>query len=89
VVVSSNSSRRSSWARAHQLRALTAWAFDEAGAHRVWLDVKDANARAQALYESEGFVREGVLRETLREDDGTWSSLVLMVQLETDRHRTA
>lgn len=32
------------------LRALTAWGFDDAGAHPVWLDVKEANTRARTLY---------------------------------------
>jgi ribosomal protein S18 acetylase RimI-like enzyme len=38
------------------LRAAVARAYDQHGAQRVWLDVKDDNVRAQALYESEGFV---------------------------------
>jgi ribosomal protein S18 acetylase RimI-like enzyme len=40
------------------LRAAVARAYDQHGAQRVWLDVKDDNVRAQALYESEGFVIE-------------------------------
>lgn len=34
-------------------------AFEEHGATRLWLDVKEHNARAIALYESEGFVVQG------------------------------
>ncbi len=41
-------------------------AFDDLGAHRFWLDVKSRNVRAKALYESEGFVVEGTLREAVR-----------------------
>jgi ribosomal protein S18 acetylase RimI-like enzyme len=38
------------------LRAAVARAYEHHAARRVWLDVKDDNVRAQALYESEGFV---------------------------------
>lgn len=55
------------------------------GAHRVWLEVKETNKLAQDLYANEGFGREGVHRETLREPDGNWSSFVVMSQLETER----
>ncbi|MPY79909.1 MAG: GNAT family N-acetyltransferase [Actinophytocola sp.] len=65
-------------------RATVARAFGH-GAHRVWLEVKETNHLAQDLYANEGFVREGLLRETLREPDGSWSSFVVMSQLETER----
>lgn len=65
-------------------RATVALAFGH-GAHRVWLEVKETNTLAQDLYANEGFVREGVHRETLREPDGSWSSFVVMSQLETER----
>jgi hypothetical protein len=32
---------------------------------RLWLDVKERDKRARALYVAEGFVAEGVLRECL------------------------
>lgn len=69
-------------------RAVVARAFEH-GAHRVWLEVKETNHLAQELYANEGFSREGLLRETLREPDGSWSSFVLMSQLETERHPSA
>lgn len=65
-------------------RAVVARAFEH-GAHRVWLEVKETNHVAQELYANEGFVREGVLREIVREPDGSWSSFVVMSQLETER----
>ncbi|MGP3913763.1 GNAT family N-acetyltransferase [Nonomuraea sp. 10N515B] len=37
------------------LRAALARAYEHHGAGRVWLDVRAANRRARALYESEGF----------------------------------
>lgn len=65
-------------------RATVTRAFEH-GAHRVWLEVKETNHLAQDLYANEGFVREGVHRETLQEPDGSWSSFVAMSQLETER----
>ncbi len=63
------------------LREVMALAFGELGAHRLWLDTQTRNARALALYESEGFRREGVLRECWRENDA-WQSLVVLSLLE-------
>lgn len=48
------------------MRLLKQMAFRDLRAHRFWLDVKALNARAQALYVSEGFVEEGRLRESVR-----------------------
>ena len=60
------------------LRLLAQLAFRDLGAHRFWLDVKALNVRAQALYRSEGFVEEGLLRDALREPDGSFQDLVVM-----------
>lgn len=59
------------------VRAVKRLAFEEFGAHRLWLDVNEHNARARALYRSEGFVEEGILRECLRGPEGR-ESLVVM-----------
>lgn len=40
------------------LRLIKRLAFEELGAHRLWLDLKEHNRRARRLYESEGFVIE-------------------------------
>ena len=37
--------------------------FEVFECHRLWLDVFDGNPQARKLYESEGFVFEGTLRE--------------------------
>ncbi|MFB9729084.1 GNAT family N-acetyltransferase [Haloechinothrix salitolerans] len=58
-------------------REVVARAFEH-GAHRVWLEVKETNHVVPDLYANEGFSREGVLREIVREPDGSWSSFVLM-----------
>ena len=63
------------------LRLLKKIAFEDLGAHRFWLDVKTHNVRAKALYDKEGFVEEGRLRECVRTDGG-YESLVVMSLLE-------
>jgi RimJ/RimL family protein N-acetyltransferase len=65
------------------LRVVKKVAFDDLGAHRLWLDVKTRNSRAKALYDREGFVVEGLLRESVRVADG-FESLVLMSMLRPE-----
>ena len=65
------------------LRAVARAAFEEHGAHRLWLDVKPHNERARALYRSEGFVEEGVLRDALLSGDH-FESLVVMSLLRPE-----
>ena len=65
------------------LRAVVRAAFEEHGAHRLWLDVKPHNERARALYRSEGFVEEGVLRDALLTGD-RFESLVVMSLLRPE-----
>jgi diamine N-acetyltransferase len=55
-------------------------AFEQYRVHRLWLDVRAHNRRAQQLYQSEGFVIEGTLRECVKLDDH-FESLVIMSQL--------
>jgi diamine N-acetyltransferase len=65
------------------LRMAKKIAFDDLKAHRFWLDVKKRNTRAQALYDSEGFVVEGELREAVKTDAG-WESLIVMSMLHAE-----
>ena len=65
------------------LRLVKERAFGPLGAHRLWLDVKEGNARARGLYESEGFVAEGVLRDSLWTGE-EHESLVVMSILERE-----
>ena len=65
------------------LRLLKKVAFHDLKAHRFWLDVRVHNTRAKALYETEGFVEEGRLRESVRTDGG-YESLVVMSMLEDE-----
>ena len=71
----------------HCVRVLKRMAFRDLHAHRFWLDVKALNARALALYASEGFVEEGRLRESVRVSgdaaDG-YDSLIVMSLLDRE-----
>lgn len=65
------------------LRVAKKVAFDDLGAHRFWLDVKTHNTRAKALYDGEGFVVEGTLRESVRSGRG-FESLIVMSMLQSE-----
>jgi RimJ/RimL family protein N-acetyltransferase len=65
------------------LRVAKKVAFDDLDAHRFWLDVRTHNTRAKDLYDTEGFVVEGVLRESVRGAVG-FDSLVVMSMLEDE-----
>ena len=69
------------------VRLLKQMAFRDLHAHRFWLDVKQLNTRALALYLSEGFVEEGRLRESVRVViDGAdgYDSLIVMSLLDRE-----
>jgi RimJ/RimL family protein N-acetyltransferase len=68
------------------VRLIKKLAFEEWHAHRLWLDVKDHNLGAKRLYESEGFVAEGVLRECIKAGD-KFESLVVMSMLMHEYHK--
>ncbi len=68
------------------LQEVMALAFEEHGAHRLWLDVFPENARGRHVYRKLGFVEEGVLRDALRFDGG-YRSLVVMSILEEEYRR--
>lgn len=65
------------------LEAVLALSFGELGAHRVWLDTLEDNARARHLYGSIGFREDGVLREAWCRD-GQFKSLILMSMLDRE-----
>jgi ribosomal protein S18 acetylase RimI-like enzyme len=70
------------------LRLVKELVFGQFGAHRLWLDVRDSNERARRLYESEGFVFEGTLRESSRVGDQIVRLQVLSI-LSTNTSRDA
>jgi len=62
------------------VRRLTRWAFDEAGALRVYLLIDVANAASERVAERAGYTREGVMRSVWlkpgrRIDQAVWSRL--------------
>lgn len=65
------------------LREVKRLAFEEYQAHRLWLDVKETNRRARHVYEAEGFVPEGVLRECIKTATG-YESLCVMSLLRRE-----
>jgi len=54
-------------------------AFENLGAHRLWLEVMEHNDRAIKLYESEGFTSEGVHRENLKQGERFVSLKVMSI----------
>ena len=65
------------------LKLLLEWTFAVKKFHRVWIDCKEYNSIALHLYESVGFVREGLLREIIL-TDGVWENLVVFGMLERE-----
>jgi diamine N-acetyltransferase len=65
------------------LRRILDYVFQELQAHRLWLDVFETNARAQHVYESLGFRREGILREAIYRD-GEYHTQWLMAILDCE-----
>ena len=69
------------------VRLLKRMAFKDLRAHRFWLDVKALNVRAHHLYQEEGFVEEGRLRESVRITTGGadgYDSLIVMSLLDRE-----
>lgn len=65
------------------LMGIQDFVFRELHAHRLWLDVFETNTRAQRVYESLGFRREGVLREAILRD-GEYHTQLLMSILDDE-----
>lgn len=65
------------------VRELMRIVFEDLHAHRFYLDVYEDNARARRLYESLGFVYEGVMREAGERGD-QFISLHLMSMLDRE-----
>lgn len=65
------------------VRFIKKYVFEELGFHRLWLEVLENNNRAYQLYKSEGFVDEGVHRESLRQGE-TFLSLKVLSMLSSE-----
>ncbi len=68
------------------LRLILRWCFEEQNAHRVWLDVRSANTRAQHVYKTMGFIPEGTLRDAVYVN-GAFESLMVLSILEGEYRR--
>lgn len=62
---------------------LLRWSFEVKKFHRVWLDCKEYNKVALNLYESSGFKREGILRETIL-TNGVYENLIVLGILDRE-----
>lgn len=65
------------------VKLIKSLAFEKYDAHRLWLEVVEGNDRAYNLYKSEGFVVEGVHRESMKQGD-SFKSLIVMSMLERE-----
>ena len=65
------------------LKLLIKWTFELKIFHRIWIDCKEYNSVALHLYESLGFVREGLLREILLTND-VYENLVVLGMLDRE-----
>lgn len=65
------------------LNLLLKWSFEIKKFHRAWLDCKDYNNIAIKLYESAGFIREGLLRDTLL-TNGVYENLIVFGILDRE-----
>ena len=68
------------------IRIIKELSFTSWGANRLWLDVREKNSRAQALYKSEGFIVEGLLRECIRYQ-GEFESIYIMSILKNEYNK--
>ncbi len=63
------------------------WVFRETEAHRLWLVVYRHNLPARHLYQSAGFVEEGVAREARKLSDGSRVDAITMSMLRREWER--
>jgi ribosomal protein S18 acetylase RimI-like enzyme len=65
------------------IRLIKDFGFKKIGCHRLWLEVVENYDKAFRLYESENFVREGLLREAFKRNN-YYLSLNVMSILESE-----
>jgi ribosomal protein S18 acetylase RimI-like enzyme len=68
------------------IKLLKKMVFEKYKAHRLWLEVVQHNDRAYSLYKSEGFVDEGVHRESLKQGE-KFVNIKVMSILEHEYYR--
>lgn len=62
-------------------KGAAAYARDVLRLHKLFLRVFADNAAAVRSYEKAGFVREALLRDEIRQEDGAWRDMLLMAVL--------
>ena len=65
------------------LKLIKELSFEKLKAHRLWLDVRFKNKKAQSVYKSQGFKEEGILRECVLYKN-EYESLIVMSILEQE-----
>lgn len=65
------------------LKLIKELSFKKLKAHRLWLDVRFKNKKAQSVYKSQGFKEEGILRECVLYKN-EYESLIVMSILEQE-----
>lgn len=65
------------------LKLIKELSFEKLKAHRLWLDVRLKNKKAQRLYKSQGFKEEGILRECVLYKN-EYESVIIMSILEQE-----
>lgn len=68
------------------LRLVEKYCFEEVRFHRLWLDVFEDNFRAIQLYKLQGFMQEGILRETVNDLIG-YRNLIAFAKLASEYFR--
>jgi len=63
--------------------AIKLYCFKTLGVHRIWLEVLETNQHAKRLYEKQGFITEGRLRDAVFRD-GKYVDYIIMSILETE-----
>lgn len=65
------------------IKKIKRYCFTKLKCHRLWLDVLENNKRARHLYQSEGFIEEGKLRDCLFIEN-KFQSLIIMSILKDE-----
>ena len=68
------------------IRLIKRLCFEKLGVHRLWLDVISDNFRAVKLYQSEGFKKEGLIRDCVRSGE-EYRSIWVMAMLAPEYAR--
>ena len=58
------------------IQLIKKYCFETLQYHKLWLDAFEGNQRAIHLYETEGFKKEGILRDHVKKEDGYYALIV-------------